>query len=121
MIRRPPRSTRTDTLFPYTTLFRSEKLAIKLVGGGGIEGIGEAAAVFDDRDGRPDRVDRLFEVRRADIRFPELRAVRFDQHRIDALADDEHLEIGFVRAQHLLQFGKVELARGDDAILRKGR
>src|SRR3546814_10576434 len=28
MIRRPPRSTRTDTLFPYTTLFRS--------GGGGL-------------------------------------------------------------------------------------
>src|SRR3546814_20053483 len=27
MIRRPPRSTRTDTLFPYTTLFRSELLA----------------------------------------------------------------------------------------------
>src|SRR3546814_3109425 len=26
MIRRPPRSTRTDTLFPYTTLFRSEVL-----------------------------------------------------------------------------------------------
>src|SRR3546814_13968323 len=26
MIRRPPRSTRTDTLFPYTTLFRSEEL-----------------------------------------------------------------------------------------------
>src|SRR3546814_18809840 len=25
MIRRPPRSTRTDTLFPYTTLFRSKK------------------------------------------------------------------------------------------------
>src|SRR3546814_11318852 len=25
MIRRPPRSTRTDTLFPYTTLFRSIK------------------------------------------------------------------------------------------------
>src|SRR3546814_12730348 len=25
MIRRPPRSTRTDTLFPYTTLFRSRR------------------------------------------------------------------------------------------------
>src|SRR3546814_1989653 len=25
MIRRPPRSTRTDTLFPYTTLFRSTR------------------------------------------------------------------------------------------------
>src|SRR3546814_7760084 len=29
MIRRPPRSTRTDTLFPYTTLFRSLKLDAK--------------------------------------------------------------------------------------------
>src|SRR3546814_14752982 len=27
MIRRPPRSTRTDTLFPYTTLFRSRAVA----------------------------------------------------------------------------------------------
>src|SRR3546814_9450279 len=27
MIRRPPRSTRTDTLFPYTTLFRSDRSA----------------------------------------------------------------------------------------------
>src|SRR3546814_10849202 len=27
MIRRPPRSTRTDTLFPYTTLFRSVEVA----------------------------------------------------------------------------------------------
>src|SRR3546814_3636712 len=26
MIRRPPRSTRTDTLFPYTTLFRSSPI-----------------------------------------------------------------------------------------------
>src|SRR3546814_4760219 len=29
MIRRPPRSTRTDTLFPYTTLFRSAQLLEK--------------------------------------------------------------------------------------------
>src|SRR3546814_19941376 len=28
MIRRPPRSTRTDTLFPYTTLFRSQGTGI---------------------------------------------------------------------------------------------
>src|SRR3546814_16052628 len=30
MIRRPPRSTRTDTLFPYTTLFRSARFAAGL-------------------------------------------------------------------------------------------
>src|SRR3546814_5234300 len=29
MIRRPPRSTRTDTLFPYTTLFRSEERELR--------------------------------------------------------------------------------------------
>src|SRR3546814_2240384 len=29
MIRRPPRSTRTDTLFPYTTLFRSADLLVR--------------------------------------------------------------------------------------------
>src|SRR3546814_13039547 len=37
MIRRPPRSTRTDTLFPYTTLFRSAPLqALSLFAGLGV-------------------------------------------------------------------------------------
>src|SRR3546814_5823695 len=39
MIRRPPRSTRTDTLFPYTTLFRSLDLPVD-----------PAAAAFFDVD-----------------------------------------------------------------------
>src|SRR3546814_2508126 len=30
MIRRPPRSTRTDTLFPYTTLFRSSGVSVPI-------------------------------------------------------------------------------------------
>src|SRR3546814_3851130 len=33
MIRRPPRSTRTDTLFPYTTLFRSPRSLARRRGG----------------------------------------------------------------------------------------
>src|SRR3546814_19149878 len=32
MIRRPPRSTRTDTLFPYTTLFRSDARHLEFLG-----------------------------------------------------------------------------------------
>src|SRR3546814_5577925 len=61
MIRRPPRSTRTDTLFPYTTLFRSPR------SGAAIEGRA--------RRGRPEqgstllaRIGRsaLHRVRRAD-------------------------------------------------------
>src|SRR3546814_8464723 len=37
MIRPPPRSTRTDTLFPYTTLFRSNRAFINDVVGGWIK------------------------------------------------------------------------------------
>src|SRR3546814_17233831 len=40
MIRRPPRSTRTDTLFPYTTLFRSKDPNLDPIGG---RSINEAA------------------------------------------------------------------------------
>src|SRR3546814_20544204 len=32
MLRRPPESTRTDTLFPYTTLFRSPALSLPVPG-----------------------------------------------------------------------------------------
>src|SRR3546814_10618991 len=47
MIRRPPRSTRTDTLFPYTTLFRSRPVP---PWDGGI-GAGEAGRAVPPRGG----------------------------------------------------------------------
>src|SRR3546814_15166120 len=39
MVRRPPRSTRTDTLFPYTTLFRSWSYGFGLAGIGMVAGL----------------------------------------------------------------------------------
>src|SRR3546814_15064245 len=44
MIRRPPRSTRTDTLCPYTTLFRSDVVLVGVGWTGGIlaKGLAEA-------------------------------------------------------------------------------
>src|SRR3546814_14653183 len=44
MLRRPPRSTRTDTRFPYTTLFRSSDPALKLY-----EVKGDRSGTLDDR------------------------------------------------------------------------
>src|SRR3546814_9931839 len=54
MIRRPPRSTRTDTLFPYTTLFRSGRpsehdAAIGPAIQGGTEDHVDIAAVMGER------------------------------------------------------------------------
>src|SRR3546814_1234690 len=54
MIRRPPRSTRTDTLFPYTTLFRSADRAGTR---GRVRGL-VALAAGRPRDRRADRHDR---------------------------------------------------------------
>src|SRR3546814_4135553 len=49
MIRRPPRSTRTDTLFPYTTLFRSELALGADVPHVGAKADGEADPDQDER------------------------------------------------------------------------
>src|SRR3546814_6812900 len=55
MIRRPPRSTRTDTLFPYTTLFRSLALAAQ----GGEVGAGAGAVLEQARLAHPEVHDAV--------------------------------------------------------------
>src|SRR3546814_8117280 len=47
MIRRPPRSTRTDTLFPYTTLFRSDPVAAGRAGAQMRERLGKSGSFID--------------------------------------------------------------------------
>src|SRR3546814_8708101 len=55
MIRRPPRSTRTDTLFPYTTLFRSPFKGSDSV----LAGLGFGlAATYGDAEGTTAQNDR---------------------------------------------------------------
>src|SRR3546814_1702079 len=78
MIRRPPRSTRTDTLFPYTTLFRSTEgpldpldhhRAIRDSGWGGrvITTYRPDPALDPDFEGFAANVDRLGELAREDV------------------------------------------------------
>src|SRR3546814_16731001 len=70
MIRRPPRSTRTDTLFPYTTLFRSEGPGTVRHDPGGCEGCGGKLRRNRDRLFRFRLAEQLgFTVAELDVRM----------------------------------------------------
>src|SRR3546814_5390850 len=67
MIRRPPRSTRTDTLFPYTTLFRSAALRVtKYLLLGTVMGTA-AVLSFPSNAQEPDRGQTVLERPRPDF------------------------------------------------------
>src|SRR3546814_14355449 len=93
MIRRPPRSTRTDTLFPYTTLFRSPHRR------GGI-----AAEVA----GAPDKADTAFRT------IGELsRETGLPQHIL------RYWETRFPQSRPLQRAGKRRYYRPADVALRR--
>src|SRR3546814_8108480 len=75
MIRRPPRSTRTDTLFPYTTLFRSRAIAPEAQ----VEAVLTDAKVAHGDVGQPVRQGRI--------------EVELARRRV-GLEADEHLQDG---------------------------
>src|SRR3546814_19478117 len=92
MIRRPPRSTRTDTLFPYTTLCRSEQEA-------GEAGIGDKAdmraavaepeqgiGIADHRAARGKIVVEIIDDRREQQRAPLLLEEKVVGHLLGAPA-----------------------------------
>src|SRR3546814_5572877 len=91
MMRRPPRSTRTDILFPYTTLFRS--------------GAADALAV-DVGAGRADHLDPVDDLRRDAV----------DEHGAvvagagDRPAVDQHLGEALAEAAHLRCVGLADVA-----------
>src|SRR3546814_5546085 len=59
MIRRPPRSTRTDTLFPYTTLFRSDDLQFRRQRAGGFQGLENRDQILRRRAEQIERLDHV--------------------------------------------------------------
>src|SRR3546814_2879308 len=71
MIRRPPRSTRTDTLFPYTTLFRSDLAGsshreAEAVGEESLHDTVDAGQAECRTPAEHDRLDPLHEVARVE-------------------------------------------------------
>src|SRR3546814_4723950 len=69
MKRRPPRSTRTDTLFPYTTLFRSQfifkmemaKAAAPGVGGQGVSQLGPTVIVHGTDEQKAEYLPKILD------------------------------------------------------------
>src|SRR3546814_16948498 len=101
MIRRPPRSTRTDTLFPYPTLFRSRRAAARIHRA-------RAAARTRLRRARCDVPQRR--------RQPPLRALDGAGARADRLRDDLDLRAG-VLGRALFVAEGAALRPGDGAVL----
>src|SRR3546814_5266042 len=89
MIRRPPRSTRTDTLFPYTTLFRSDALGV------------DAATGIGDADIGADGIERQLRARRhtqlqfgfVDVAVHAIRVTDDDAEVLRVATDVEFLDI----------------------------
>src|SRR3546814_3933581 len=87
MILRPPRSTRTDTLFPYTTLFRSQTA-------GQIQGVAPVGAYNPFLPEIPGEPSRLARIRRKavdslDRSDPQEESFGFDL-RLRCLRSEEH-------------------------------
>src|SRR3546814_18310366 len=94
MIRRPPRSTLTDTLVPYTTLFRS-RVELRLAGAAGDLGLIKVALV--DLDHIVADQDRLAHAHRRELDFAgALERPIFDESLGQRAAHDD----GAVVAQH---------------------
>src|SRR3546814_10167482 len=106
MIRRPPRSTRTDTLFPYTTLFRSHRVPALLV-------TDVEQLVLGVRAGQFERVERVVEDDRAGRRVePHVLVPELDQVRlvdVEHVADEAHAAL-------IAQFGGGEVAEAAAAV-----
>src|SRR3546814_5002846 len=81
MIRRPPRSTRTDTLFPYTTLFRSRRERGDADDADGKQRQGDPeAARQDDDQGEPENGSKPSGVHGSGSRRGGGLALRSEEH-----------------------------------------
>src|SRR3546814_18962583 len=95
MIRRPPRSTRTDTLFPYTTLFRSRVVEQQAQAFRIFRRTAKADAGMVDRIARTDVEKREVRARRRRFqRLPLVLVERFDRRIPEWLDRSEERRVG---------------------------
>src|SRR3546814_3603403 len=89
MIRRPPRSTRTDTLFPYTTLFRSHR--------------GMAAQLHPSVRSSPLRARQSARTTRSEEHTYELQSLMRNSYAVFCLKNKIEADYDLVHAQSTIQ------------------
>src|SRR3546814_3556392 len=94
MIRRPPRSTRTDTLFPYTTLFRSLVLQHVMRKEGaylGTKGAGEQQR--NQQQQSDEQEDGLHRASPGLAHHPHIESREGHDHEVDARSEEHTSEL----------------------------
>src|SRR3546814_5531535 len=116
MIRRPPRSTRTDTLFPYTTLFRSPALHPSGRRNDRDRPDLAPAALFEEqRNVEHDEIARAVAGEEAFLRLSDRRVNdRFQRREFMGIAEHARAEFLPVDAVRAGGSGKARLDRGDE-------
>src|SRR3546814_13781871 len=97
MFRRPPRSTRTDTLFPYTTLFRSFERAIVVMGNAPFANVSSASQNIHVTDASGKAVAgswKLGSNNKAMLVFPVSRSGKFQVSVGAGLSDANQRKLG---------------------------
>src|SRR3546814_15509037 len=100
MIRRPPRSTRTDTLFPYTTLFRSDPNRKKVI----VSAIEHKAVLAPAREVAREGAELVV--------APVDREGRVDLDRLSKLVDDQTLLVSIMLVNN--EMGVVQPIRSEE-------
>src|SRR3546814_3167237 len=108
MIRRPPRSTRTDTLFPYTTLFRS-RLWIGRSGAAHRQAV-QARSEFAQCvvHGPPDQRPRRRRVGRSEEHTSELQSLMRISYAVFCLKTKKTRVLGYSRPDKEAQTSKLK-------------
>src|SRR3546814_20139497 len=108
MLRRPPRSTRTDTLFPYTTLFRSRAKVEWLAGKtGDARNLYRAAVGRLNQAGTDiDAYDRL----RLGRAYARLGDEKTAMQEIAAATADKRMSRGLLRELYMGRLAEIQLA-----------
>src|SRR3546814_625370 len=115
MLRRPPRSTRTDTLFPYTTRFRSFLHLLQMAAG-----LGAGLVEIFERRAREFELPRGFEADGA-VAARQRDDLSALDHRLPAEAGERHQQVvdaaGFVIGRRAVVGGAIDefLVLGADA------